>query len=296
MKGLGRTDASATQRSVAQLLRRSGVPWLVLLLCAGCTGASVALTEPPSSQTPSAGGSPLAASPSPTSAPLPSGLAARPGLPALVNGQAAACLPLCAQGLARPGALPIGTRYQTEWFFGGYMTLAFDAAWTAIEDSTGELKIAPAEDAEYGAGIALDLYPVDAGVRVTNVEASAEGMLEWLRSNPNLIVSAPSDLAIGAVPATFVRIRLAPDATSEHPDCPATCVDFLGFEQWDHANGILGDDVYGFAVADVEYSGTRHVLSLTIEGRDEDHLETMLARLDPILLTVTVPARSTEAR
>ena len=243
--------------------------------------------------------SPPATDGAPTSAPsatsiatlLPGGLVPRPGLPPLENGEAAGCLPQCEGGrLTRPGALPIGEPYQTVWFFGGYMTLTFDTAWIGIEDSTGELKVAPAPDPEYGVGIALDLYPVDRGIRVPDVPNTGEAMLEWLRSNPRLVVSEPSNVAIGSLPATSVDIRLAPDATTDSPDCPATCVDFLGYHEWNHANGILGDDVYGFIVADVEYGGADHVLSLTIEGRDAAHLGTMLRLLEPILPTITVPA------
>ena len=42
--------------------------------------------------------------------------------------------------------------YQTQWFFGGYMTLRMERAWTGLEDSTGELKIASATDSECGVG------------------------------------------------------------------------------------------------------------------------------------------------
>lgn len=109
----------------------------------------------------------------------------RPHLPELVNGEADACLPLCVTGLTQPGVLPAGT-YQTVWFFGGYMTIELDGSWTGIEDSTGEFKIAPTENTEYGVSFALDLYPVSDGTRVDGVPLTADGLERWLRGNPTL--------------------------------------------------------------------------------------------------------------
>ena len=55
------------------------------------------------------------------------------------------------EGPGRPRR-PSSGAYQTQWFFGGYMTLRTERAWTGLEDSTGELKIASATDSECGVG------------------------------------------------------------------------------------------------------------------------------------------------
>jgi hypothetical protein len=219
-------------------------------------------------------------------------LAPRPDLPPLVEGELAACLPLCAKGRVVPGDLPLGT-YQTQWFFGGYMTLSFERAWTGLEDSTGELKIAPATDSEYGVGFALDLHPVLNGRQVNGVPMTAAGLLDWLDGSPNLGVSKPTATSIGNLPSTAVDIRLSKAAVNDDPGCPAqTCVNFLGFPQWDHANGIAGDDVYRLYLADVRYSGTNHVFSVTVEGRDRTHLRGIVPAVEQVLGTVEVPART----
>jgi hypothetical protein len=257
-----------------RLLRVIGCSLVVLVAAAAC-GRS----EPTSS------------APSATSSLTPSGLEPRPSLPPLVEGEADACLPLCADGLAQPGPIPAG-QYQTLWFFGGYMTIELDGSWSGIEDSIGEFKLAPSEDAEYGFSFALDLYPVSDGERVNDVPLTAQGLEDWLRQNPDLIVADAEGGDVGGIPTSVLDIRLSDKATAEHADCPAPCVDFLGFEQWDHANGILGDDVYRFYLADVQYSGSDHVLVVTIEGRDQEHLDAFGSMVEPLLPTVTVPAHA----
>jgi hypothetical protein len=178
----------------------------VALAVTGCGGGS----GNDSAATPSATASTVAGSASG------SGLAPRPDLPPLAKGELAACLPLCAKGRVVPGDLPLGA-YQTQWFFGGYMTLRTERAWTGLEDSTGELKIAPATDSEYGVGFALDLHPVLNGQRVDSVPMTAAALLDWLGGNANLEVSKPTATSIGNLPATAVDIRLSKAAVNDDP-------------------------------------------------------------------------------
>jgi len=103
------------------------------------------------------------------------------------------------------------------------------------------------------------------GQRVDGVPLTAVGMLGWLGDNSNLELSKPTATFIGNLPATAVDIRLSKSAVNDDPGCPARArVGFLGFPQWDHASGIAGDDVYRLYLADVRYSGTGHVFSVTV--------------------------------
>ena len=45
-----------------------------------------------------------------------------------MDGEAAACLPLCATGGISDRELPAAT-YQTQWFFNGAMTIDLDTPW-----------------------------------------------------------------------------------------------------------------------------------------------------------------------
>ena len=87
---------------------------LALLLgsCAETTGSS-------------ADSSPVGSSRPVDSSVPPGGLEERPGRPALVDGEAASCIPMCGEGRVAGGQLPQGL-YQTQWFFGGYMTVESD--------------------------------------------------------------------------------------------------------------------------------------------------------------------------
>jgi hypothetical protein len=211
-------------------------------------------------------------------------------LPALVGGEADPCLPLCARGHADAGPFDVGVRYQTKWFFGGYMTVTPTRALAGGEDSTGELGVYLPGDLEYGLKFHLDLYPVVDERRVDGVPRTATALLDWLRGHHDLVVSTAETTSIGPLPAVAVDVRLAASAPEQFPDCGAPCVDFLGFEQFDHAAiGIRGSDIYRLYLADVRYGGSNHVLVAHIESRGRAHLDAARSAFEELLATVTVP-------
>ena len=230
-------------------------------------------------------------SPSAVTTTAPGGLEPRSALPDLVDGEAAACLPLCAQGRINDREIPAGT-YQTLWFFGGAMTLDLEEPWALWEDSTGEFSLGPVEDPDYRLVLWLDVYPVVTGVRVEGVPSTAEGLLGWLQANPALVVSEPVDSAIGEVPATAVDVSISSAAVNDDPGCPApVCQNFFGFPQWGEPFGIAGDDPYRLYFADVSYSGTDHVLVAAVEGRDPEHLAQFALVAEAVMATIEIPAR-----
>jgi hypothetical protein len=218
---------------------------------------------------------------------LPSWLAERPGLPPLQDGQVAACVPECTNGRAVPD-IPLGP-YQTQWFFGGYMTLTFDSVWTAVEDSAGEFKVRPEGDDEYGVSFTLDNYLVRDGAKVEGVPRTVAGWVRWHRRDPRLIVSKPRTAKIGRLRTKAIDVRLSQKAKREHPDCPAACVDLWGNDKFDHANGILGNDVYRLYLDDVRYSGSRHLLIIIVEGRNAAHLARFTPKVEHLLESVRLP-------
>jgi len=263
--------------------------WVAFLAVFAVACSSTGPSEPSGSlagaATPTA---PLTGTPAPS---LPAGLLDRPALPALIEGEADPCLPLCARGHAEAGPFEVGVRYQTKWFFGGYMTITPARALAGGEDSTGELGVYLPDDLEYGLKFHLDLYPVVAERRVDGVGPTAVALVDWLRSHDDLVVSASQPAFIGALPAVTVDVRLARGAPEQFPDCGAPCVDFLGFEQFDHAAiGIRGSDIYRLYLADVQYGGSRHVLIAHIESRSRAALDLARAAFEEILGSVTVPA------
>jgi hypothetical protein len=218
---------------------------------------------------------------------LPSGLVDRPGLPPLHDGQVAACVPRCTNGRGVPD-IPVGA-YQTRWFFGGYMTLTFDTVWTPVEDSAGEFKVRPEGDDDYGVSLTLDNYPVREGTKVAGVPRTVAGWVRWHERDPRLIVSKPQTAKFGSLRTTAIDVRLSRKAGQEHADCPAACVDLWGNDKFDHANGILGNDVYRLYLADVRYSGSRHLFIVIVEGRDAAHLARFAPKVEHLLQSVKLP-------
>lgn len=270
---------------------------LIVVLAAGCSPLAAPTAAPTAAalETSLPTATPTA-TPRPT---VPGGLARRPGLPPLVNGEANPCLPLCVTGATEAGPFTVGERYQTKWFFGGYMTLTPAREWRGgvgqhgrpAWDSTGDLAMfLPGED-EYGTKFAMDLYPVTAEQRVEGVPNTAAGLIGWLRDHPHYDISEEIPTAIGPLPATAIDVWNSPEAPSQYPDCEGLpCSDMFSFEQYRDNGGILGDDIYRFTFADVEFNDTRHVLIVMVEARDRAHLDSLIPATEELLATVTVPA------
>ena len=268
---------------------------LVLLVFVGACSPA-AQTGSPSAVAPSTIVTTQASTAAPTPTALPNGLESRYGLPALVDGEADPCLPLCLTGISGAGPFEVGVRYQTKWFFGGYMTITPARPWDGGEDSTGELSLFPWGDDEYSIGFALDLYPVTDGVRITDVENTADGLIGWLRRHKHYDISEEIPAAIGSLPASAIDVWNSPKAPSQYEDCLGEpCSDMFGFEQYDDNGGILGDDVYRLYFADVEYGGSRHVFVVTPMARDRADLDSRLAAAEELLASVTVPAHAAGA-
>jgi len=250
--------------------------------CGG--GSNVAQDDPTQTTTMSS----PASSPATTS---PGGLEPRPALPPLVDGEAAACIPLCATGRINGGQLP-AAKYQTRWFFNGATTIDLDTPWALWEDSTGEFSLGQLDDPDYRLVFWLDVYPVVTGTKVEGIPNTAHALLGWIQADPGLVVSDPIETTIGSVPATAVDVAISPAAVNDDPTCPApVCHNFLGFPQWGEAFGIAGDDPYRLWFADVTYSGTDHVLVAALESRDPGHLAQFLPIAEHVMATATFPAR-----
>ena len=229
--------------------------------------------------------------PSTSATTSPAGLEPRPELPPLVDGEAAACLPLCATGRINDRELP-AARYQTQWFFNGAMTVDLDTPWALWEDSTGEFSLGQVEDPDYRLVFWLDVYPVVEGNRVEGIPNTATDLLGWVRSDPGLDVSKRIKTTIGTMPATAVDVAISKAAVNDDPGCPAVvCHNFLGFPQWGEAFGIAGDDPYRLWFADISYSGTAHVLVAALESRDPDHFARFLPAAEEVMATATFPAQ-----
>jgi hypothetical protein len=269
--------------------RFSGVPFglalcvVVLSACGGGSGSSQASSE-------SSGG--LSGSPQST--------ISSPSATEELKG----CMPACEPGNSLvPGDIPKG-RYQTEWFFGGQMTLTFDSGWTSREDSTGEFVVSPQSAPDENDILFWeDVYPVepphgattwsssDRMKRIKGVPVTAAGLLDWMKSSTQLEVSAPTAAMIGNLPAKVVDVRVADDAVNDDPkNCPVrACVNFLGFPQWDGPWGIAGGPVR-FSLSDVTYGGRDHLFVAAIYPENPADMKTLARAGKRLITTVRVPA------
>jgi hypothetical protein len=209
---------------------------------------------------------------------------------ATIQGCAPQCLP---PNITEPGKVPKGT-YKTEYFFAGQMTVVFDKGWAVGEDSTGEFASAETKHPDLRVIFWEDVFPTrhKQGLkRVKGVPGTAEGVVGWLRANPNLSVTAPSKGTIGPdLPATVVDVSVAGKADNDGPGCPAKpCANFLGFPQWQETC-IAGAGVTRFYFSDVKYGGKTHLLVAAVEGVDKAQLETGLPAAERLIESAEIPA------
>ncbi len=208
-----------------------------------------------------------------------------------IQGCAPQCLP---PNLTRPGKVPEGT-YPTEYFFAGQMKVVFDKGWAVGEDSTGEFASAENKNPELRVFFWEDVFPTkhkQGLIRVKGVPGTADGVVGWLRANPNLSVTAPSKGTIGSdLPATVVDVSVAGKADNDDPGCTAAkpCANFLGFPQWEATYGIAGDDVTRFYFADVKYGGKTHLLVAAVQ-RANKAAKAQLPAAERLIKSAKVPA------
>ena len=210
---------------------------------------------------------------------------------ATIRGCAPQCLP--PNGTV-PGKVPKGT-YDTKYFFAGKMTVVFGQGWAVGEDSTGEFASAETKNPDLRVIFWEDVFPTrhKQGLKpVKGVPGTADGVVGWLRANPNLSVTTPSSGTIGSdLPATVVDVSVAGKADNDDPGCPAKpCANFLGFPQWDETYGIAGGGVTRFYLSDVKYGGKTHLFVAAVEGVDKAQLDAGLPAAERVIKSAKVPA------
>ena len=253
---------------------------VVLIVAAGLLSAacSSSVSQQPPSAAAKAGGTATS-----TAAPAKAALVPQP-----IQG----CVPVCnAPGLTQPGKIP-ERPYKTRWFFGGQMVITPSEPWSIHEDSTGEFSLMPDATPDNDVLFWEDVYPIENDQRVSGVPLTVKGLLAWLRATPRLDVSAPRPGMIGrSLPATVVDVTIAKGAKNEDPACPtSTCVDFLGYPQWDLNFGISEPQIQRFYLSNVTYGGRKHLFIAVIYPNDPRDMSTFPAHAEKLIATVQVPA------
>jgi len=255
----------------------------LILAVAACQGAGQPTSSPAIAQ----------ASPSPAVTPAgspPRTVTAAPAVTPIPG-----CLPACVTGqLTEPGPLPAGD-YTTQYFFGGQLTVTLPAdGWSSFEDSTGEFALrSPA-----GEGALLfwiDIYAaIDPGsTPVPGVERTVEGVLGWLRENPNLEVLDEGPATLGGLTAVALDLGPAARAKNVDPGCPAElrpCVGLFSYPEWGDGFFSEGGPFHlRLMAAEATWGGQTHAVYAMIDAVDEDAFAAMAPDMMAIIEGAELP-------
>ena len=169
--------------------------------------------------------------------------------------------------------------YTTAAFLAGQMKVRLANDWIVSDDSAAHFAAAEGDDPDYSVLCSLDAYPVQNGERVKGVRATAEGLLAWLGTNENLRVMPKPDYPIGNdIRAKVADMRISDQAVNDDPSCPAdVCVNPIAFPPSDETYGLAGHHaVIRFYLSDIEFQGTKHLLVVSVEGRNRHDLHAFL--------------------
>jgi hypothetical protein len=234
----------------------------------------------------------------------PTAPAATPGVPSPSSGPALTpipgCLPACVTGnLTVPGDLPAGD-YTTEHFFGGQLTVTLPAGWSSFEDSTGELGLrSPGAD---GSALIfwIDIYAaVDPGSQpVPDVERTVEGVLDWVRANPNLEVLEEGAATFGGLTAVTLDLGPADDAVNVDPDCPVDlrpCVGLFSYPEWGDGFFSEGGPFHlRLVAAEASWGGQTHAVYAMLDAADDATFQAIAPAMMAIIEGARLPLGVTQ--
>jgi hypothetical protein len=246
--------------------------------CAATPSASATSSAPP---TATATGAPTSARPAPSAG---------------AGSSAAAVTPL--RTGCDPCNLDAGT-YVTSGqaaFLRG-LQVTVPTGWFSDEQDAGEFNLHPVGQPDDSIFFWKDLSatPNDqTGTQLAGVSGTATGLVSWLTSNPDLVVSKPRPAMIGQVPMVIVDVRVSRTAkTPKNSDCHADpCVWFLrDMKHWDHPFDIAKGDIARFYFGTIGQASDPHTFAVEIEGRgfDAPALDTFTERVGLILDSVVIP-------
>lgn len=256
--------------------------------CGATPGAS-ATAGAPATATPA----PASATPSPSSsgsvAPSSAAESPSPGVIPLLYG----CSP------ERSCTLEAGT-YETsgQWAFLRGLRVTVPTGWYSDEQDAGEFNLHPVGQSDTTIFFWKDMVATAndvAGTPLAGVSGTAKGLVAWLTSNPDLIVTKPRQTMIGQVPMVTVDVQVSPRAKSVGSDCPVKpCVGFLrDAKHWDGSFSLFHGEilrVYFGTIGPVDDLHT-FVVALDAPGLPPQGpaLEAFTERVRPILDSVVIP-------
>ena len=205
------------------------------------------------------------------------------------------CLPACVTGERMvPGDLPAGD-YTTRYFFGGQLTVTLPAGWSGFEDSTGEFGLRSPRGDGGALLFWIDIYAAidPGGEPVPGVERTVEGVLGWLRENPNLEVLKERPATLGGLTAIALDFGPAAGATNVDPGCPAElrpCVGLFSYPEWGGGFFSEGGPFHlRLIAAEATWGGETHAVYAMIDALDDDDFAAMAPEMVEIIEGAQLP-------
>ena len=162
--------------------------------------------------------------------------------------------------------------YTAKFWLPGLKVVVPDAGWTIHEDQPGEFSLK--STAALGGGyIHFWLDPHASGLlgaplsRPVAVTPSA--LIKWLRSNPNLIVSAPTSRRAAGTTMKSVKVDVSRRAPKEDPTCTTPCLTYFVFKGpgYNFPYGTARGEVVRLYLRTVKRSGRPHTLAILVNAR-----------------------------
>ena len=162
--------------------------------------------------------------------------------------------------------------YTAKHWLTGLKVVVPNAGWTIYEDQAGEFSLKT--PAALGDGyLHFWLDPHASGLLGAPLSKSVGGspsaLIEWLRSNPNLLVSSPRPRRVaGTTNWKSVKLDLSRRAPKEDPSCTVPCLTYFVFRGsgYDFPFGTARGELVRLYLRTVRRSGHPHTMAILISG------------------------------
>jgi hypothetical protein len=180
---------------------------------------------------------------------------------------------------------------RTEAFIPG-LEFTLPTAWSSREHWQSELEMDPVEPSSLGeVRMWIDMAPGGAdGTADPARQFDAAGMLDWIVTNTNLVVSVPQSVTVAGLPAMVVDFTVSPTATDDDPNCPTGCATTLGRPGINCCIGYGQGEFVRQYIFDVGPESERHTMIIDLDSPfSAEALEQLDDLLQPILDSFVFP-------
>jgi len=179
-------------------------------------------------------------------------------------------------------------------FMPGMKVTVPTSGWTVYEDHPGEFNLASPPGTTAGTNIHfwLDPYastPHDKPIRTASTTPAA--LIGWLRSNPDLVVSAPVSQRIAhGIEAARVDLDVSATAPRSDPGCPGPCLAYLVWPRFGFDYGTARGEPIRLYFASLGTGTNTHTLVISIDTPNAKTFSAVIPAAGKIIDSVRLPA------